>query len=267
MTTIAKLMNMKGRKALITGAAGNIGQVMAQTLAELGADLLLVDRPGVDYGALIQQLEYDWGVCVQTIECDLEVQANRDFLIESIQQQQGGLDVLINNAAFVGVAKAQGWGTDFERQTVEGWRRALEVNLTAAFDLSKGLSSLLKQSKGGSIINVASIYGVYGPDNRIYEGTTMGNTAAYAASKGGLIQLSRWLATTLAPHIRANTISPGGVFRDQPEIFVRRYEERTPLARMAKEDDFCGAIAYLASDMSRYVTGHNLVVDGGWGIW
>ena len=95
----------------------------------------------------------------------------------------------------------------------------------------------------------------------------MGNPAAYAASKAGLIQLTRWSATTLAKSVRVNTLSPGGVFRNQPEIFVKRYTEKTPLGRMATEDDFRGAIAYLATDLSSYVTGQNLSVDGGWGIW
>lgn len=267
MTTIAKLMSLKGRRALITGAAGRIGRVIAQTLAELGADLLLVDRPGSNYGSLIQEIERDWRVKVQTFDCDLEMQGDRDHLIGSVRQQAGGLDVLVNNAGFVGTSDLQGWITDFEQQTVETWRRALEVNLTAGFDLTKGLAPLLKQSTGGSIINIASIYGTYGPDYSLYAGTEMGNPAAYAASKGGLIQLTRWLATTLAPQVRANTISPGGVFRNQPEVFVRRYEARTPLARMATEDDLRGAIAYLASDLSLYVTGQNLAVDGGWGRW
>lgn len=267
MTTVTKLMSLKGRRALITGAAGGIGRVIAQTLAELGADLLLVDRPGSNYGPLIQEIELDWRVNVRTFDCDLEMQDDRDHLMESVRQQGGGLDVLVNNAGFVGTSGLQGWVTNLEEQTVETWRRALEVNLTAGFDLTKGLAPLLKQSRGGSIINLASLYGTYGPDYRLYAGTEMGNPAAYAASKGGLIQLTRWLATTLAPQVRANAISPGGVFRNQPEVFVKRYEARTPLARMATEDDFRGAIAYLASDLSLYVTGQNLAVDGGWGVW
>ena len=129
------------------------------------------------------------------------------------------------------------------------------------------MAPLLKESAGGCIINIASIYGSYGPDHSLYAGTEMGTPAAYAASKGGLIQLTRWLATTLGPGVRVNTVSPGGVFRNQPEVFVQRYRERTPLARMATEDDFRGAIAYLASDLSAYVTGQNLAVDGGWGVW
>lgn len=267
MTSVSGLMNLKNKRALITGATGGIGKVIALTLAELGADLLLVDRPGSDYRALAHELEAVWGVAIQVFDCDLEFQGDRDRLVETIKQQGLALDVLVNNAAFVGSSDLQGWGCPFEEQTVETWRRALEVNLTAAFDLSKALSSLLAKSSGASIINIASIYGTYGPDYRLYEGTAMGNPAAYAASKGGLIQLTRWLATTLAPRVRVNAISPGGVLRNQPRIFVERYEARTPLARMATEDDFRGAIAFLASDMSRYVTGQNIAVDGGWGIW
>lgn len=267
MTTVAKLMSLKGRRALITGATGAIGRVIAQTLAELGAELFLVDRPGSNYGPLVQEIEPNWRVKVQTFDCDLEMQGDRDRLIESVRQQGGGLDVLVNNAAFVGTSGLEGWVTDFEQQTVATWRRVLEVNLTAAFDLSKGFAPLLRQSRGGSIINIASIYGSYGPDYSLYVGTGMGNPAAYAASKGGLIQLTRWLATTLAPQVRVNAISPGGVFRNQPVAFVERYEARTPLGRMAIEDDFRGAIAYLASDLSGYVSGQNLAVDGGWGAW
>jgi NAD(P)-dependent dehydrogenase (short-subunit alcohol dehydrogenase family) len=102
---------------------------------------------------------------------------------------------------------------------------------------------------------------------RLYEGTKMGNPAAYAASKGGLLQLTRWLATVLAPKIRVNALTPGGVWREQPEAFHERYRLRTPLGRMAAESDFKGAAAYLASDMSEYVTGQNLIVDGGWTAW
>lgn len=267
MTTVAKLMSLKGRRALITGAAGHIGRVIAQTLAELGADLLLVDLAGANYGTLVEETERDWRVKVQTLKCNLESQGDRNRLIDCLRTQQSGLDVLVNNASFTGDTGLQGWVADFEHQTVETWRRALEVTLTAAFDLSKGFVPLLKQSNGGSVINIASIYGSYGPDYSLYAGTEMGNPAAYAASKGGLIQLTRWLSTTLAPRVRVNAISPGGVFRDQPTEFVERYEARTPLGRMATEDDFRGAIAYLASDLSLYVTGQNLAVDGGWGVW
>ena len=267
MTTIKELISLKGRRALITGATGGIGKIMADTLAELGADLVLVDRPDVDFKKISEPLIQRWGVKIQHRHCDLEQQDQRVELINWLKSSSEGLNVLINNAAFVGTSELKGWGVPFEQQTVETWRRALEVNLTAVFDLCQGLAPMLKTSEGASIINIASIYGELGPDWGLYEGTNMSNPAAYGASKGGLIQFTRWLATTISPQVRVNAISPGGIFRNQPEKFVARYNARTPLGRMATEDDFRGAIAYLASDLSKYVTGQNLAVDGGWSSW
>ncbi|MBT4731198.1 SDR family oxidoreductase [Candidatus Woesearchaeota archaeon] len=267
MKKIADLMSLHGRRALITGATGGIGQEMAVTIAELGGSLLLVDRPGSDYESIKQKILDNWNVEIECIDCDLENEDARIALINMINKDEQGLDILINNAAFVGTSGLEGWVTDFDNQSVDTWRRAMEVNLTAAFHLTQGCTPLLKKSDGGSIINVASIYAINGPDYSLYEGTEMGNPAAYAASKGGLVQLTRWLSTTLAPHIRVNTISPGGVFRGQSEIFVERYVARTPLGKMADNEDFKGTIAYLASDLSAYVTGQNLLVDGGWTAW
>ncbi|GAB2182032.1 SDR family oxidoreductase [Denitratisoma sp. agr-D3] len=267
MGRLSQQMDMAGRRALITGAAGGIGGVMAATLAEMGADLVLVDRPGAVYAKEVSELSQQFGVQVTFAGCDLEQESSRQELMTLVARGSEQLHVLINNAGFVGTTGLQGWVTEFEQQSVQTWRRALEVNLTAGFDLVKGMAPLLRNSRKGSVINVASIYGVLGPDYSLYEGTSMGNPAAYAASKGGLIQLSRWLATTLAPSIRVNTISPGGVARDQASEFVQRYTARTPLGRMATEDDFRGAVAFLASDMSAYVTGQNLMVDGGWAAW
>jgi len=267
MNTINTLMSLKGRRALVTGATGALGQVMIDTLAELGADLVLVDRPEADFQGLTETLIKRWGGKVQHYHCDLEQQDQRTKLMDWLKSSGEGLNILVNNAAFVGTSGLQGWAVPFEDQTVETWRRALEVNLTAVFDLCQGLTPLLRAAKGGCIVNIASIYGEYGPDWSLYEGTSMSNPAAYGASKGGLIQLTRWLATTIAPQVRVNAISPGGIARNQPEKFVQRYEAKTPLQRMATEDDFRGAVAYLASDLSCYVTGQNLAVDGGWGIW
>jgi NAD(P)-dependent dehydrogenase (short-subunit alcohol dehydrogenase family) len=240
---------------------------MANTLAELGANLILVDRPGADFNPVMQSLTSQGAAKFVCYPCDLEVHEARHELLGQIKREQPGLDILINNAAFVGTSGLQGWAVPFEEQTVETWRRAVEVNLTAPFHLCQELAPHLRQSAGASIINVGSIYGHYGPDLRLYEGTQMGNPAAYAASKGGLIQLTRWLSTTLAPIIRVNAISPGGVFRNQPKSFIEQYEARTPLQRMATEDDFIGAVSFLATDLSRYVTGQSICVDGGWGVW
>ena len=267
MSTLKELSDLSGRRALITGATGGLGRVFADTLAELGAHLILVDLPGSDFQTLNESLIKRWGASVENHICDLEDQSQRTDLINELMGSGLSLNILINNAAFVGTSDLLGWGVPFQDQSIDTWRRALEVNLTAVFDLSKGLSPLLKSSKNGSIVNIASIYGMYGPDWGLYEGTSMSNPAGYAASKGGLIQLTRWLATTISPEVRVNAISPGGIYRNQPGEFVKRYESKTPLGRMANEEDFRGAIAYLTSDLSRYVTGVNMAVDGGWGVW
>lgn len=267
MPTIKDFMDLRGRRAMITGATGGVGKVISDTLAELGADLILVDRKGTDFDTLSETLKNRWGIKTQSRYCDLEQQEQRAELIKWIHDSGECLNILINNAAFVGTSDLQGWAVPFEEQTIDTWRRAMEVNLTAVFDLCKGLMPLLKTSEGASIINIASIYGEYGPDWGLYEGTKMSNPAAYGASKAGLIQFTRWLATTAAPHVRVNAISPGGIFRNQPSQFVERYEARTPLGRMATEDDFKGVMSFLASDLSLYMTGQNLFVDGGWGIW
>lgn len=267
MTKLASMMSLDGRQALITGGAGHIGVAMAETLAEMGADLFLVDREAARLEELGQRLRSTYCKTVTTLVCDLENETDRERLIAAVTGTSDGLNILINNAAFVGTSALGGWAVPFEEQTLEAWRRAVEVNLSAAFHLCQKFAPALRAAAGGTIVNVASIYGEYGPDWSLYEGTGMANPAAYAASKGGLVQLTRWLATTLGPDVRVNAISPGGVARGQPESFASRYEERTPLRRMATEDDFRGAIAYLASDMSAYVTGQVLRVDGGWGVW
>ena len=266
MKKFEQLISMNKRRVLITGAAGALGSIIAETLAELGASLILVDKKDSDLIELEKKLSIFKNINLLSVSCDLENEKERNFLIDKVKQEDQGLNCLINNAAFVGNSDLTGWVTSFEEQNLDTWRRAIEVNLTAIFHLSQAFSHDLKKAEGGNIINIASIYGEFGPDWSLYEGTDMGNPAAYASSKGGLIQLTRWLANTIAPDVRVNAISPGGILRDQPKSFVTRYEKKIPLKRMAKEDDFRGAIAFLASDMSAYVTGQVLRVDGGWGV-
>lgn len=264
--TLKKLLNLKGRRALVTGATGHLGQVICETLAEMGADLILVDLPGAKFKKLQSSLKKKWKIKSQAIPCDLELEDQRAKMLKTIQSDKQGLSILVNNAAFVGTAKLPGWAVSFEKQSLATWRRVFEVNLTAPFHLSQALAPQLQAAKGGNIINITSIYSEYGPDWNLYDGTSMGNPAAYGVSKGGLAQLTRWLASTLAPAIRVNCISPGGILRDQPRKFVKRYIKKSLLSRMAKENDIRGAIAYLASDASAYVTGQTVRIDGGWRI-
>jgi NAD(P)-dependent dehydrogenase (short-subunit alcohol dehydrogenase family) len=267
MTTLKELSDMSGRRVLITGGAGHLGRVMAETLAELGASIILLDRPGANFENSQNDHAHQWKASCVCIECDLELEEERNRAIQEIKSDGKGLNCLINNAAFGGTTALEGWVTPFEAQSLATWRRALEVNLTAPFHFSQAFTPELRAANGGNIINITSIYGQLGPDWRLYDGTEMGNPAAYGTSKGGLAQLTRWLATTLAPEVRVNAISPGGIYRNQPEAFVERYVSKTPLNRMATVDDFRGAVAYLASDQSVYVSGQVINVDGGLNVW
>jgi NAD(P)-dependent dehydrogenase (short-subunit alcohol dehydrogenase family) len=265
--TLAELGDLTGRVALVTGAAGHLGRAIVDTLAELGASIVVLDVSKEACEAEARRITAAHGARAVALPLDLESLDSIRGAPDAITRELGRLDILINNAALVGTSKLEGWTVPFAQQNVDTFRRALDVNLTAAFALTQLCVPLLGVSGHGSIVNVLSIYALVGPDRRLYEGTPTENPAAYAASKGGLLQLTRWLATTLAPTIRVNAITPGGIFRDHKDPFLSRYVERTPLNRMATEEDFKGAFAFLASGLSQYVTGQNLIVDGGWTAW
>ena len=267
MRRLRDLMSLNGRVALITGGAGRIGAVVCESLAELGASVAVLDMAGSGCGEMTGRIKESYGVGALALALDLSDESAVRSVPERVLGKFGRLDILINCAALVGTSELKGWIDPFPQQRSDAWRQALEVNLTAPFVLVQACAPALARSKQGSVINISSIYGMVGPDMRLYEGTELGNPAAYAASKGGLLQVTRWLATVLAPDVRVNAITLGGIRRQQPEAFQERYVSRTPLCRMATEEDVKGAVAYLASDLSAYVTGHNLVVDGGWTAW
>ncbi|MDP9260662.1 MAG: SDR family oxidoreductase, partial [Actinomycetota bacterium] len=174
-------------------------------------------------------------------------------------EQYGGLDILVNNAG-IGVYTA------LEERTAAELAAVAAVNLTGTALCSRAAAPLMRE--GGAIVNIASIYGIVSPDPRIYGTSGRNSSEIYGATKAGVIQMTRWFAVHLAPQrIRVNCISPGGVFAHQTADFVASYEQRTPLGRMTTVSDLEGALIYLTSDASAYVTGHNLVVDGGWSAW
>ncbi|MBI4354229.1 MAG: SDR family oxidoreductase [Candidatus Omnitrophica bacterium] len=251
--SVAQLMDLTGRRVLLTGGAGHIGTVITKALEETGSRVMILDVRA--HGR------------ADAMRCDLRDERATRQAIRAAIKRMGGLEILIHCAAYVGATKKPGWAVPFSQQTVEAWDAAMRVNVTSAFVMVQEARNALAASGHGSVILLSSIYGLVGPDWRLYDGTAMAQPAGYAASKGGILQLIRYLATTLAPRIRVNAVSPGGVWRHQPAAFRRRYHTRTPLGRMATEEDLKGAVAYLASDLSAYVTGHNLVVDGGWTIW
>ena len=260
-------MGLKGRVALVTGGAGHLGSVLAETLAELGASIVILDLEGPPCLEVTKKIENEYPVKTLAVPLDLLCEDKVSSVPKIILDHFDRLDILVHCAALVGTSELQGWAVPFQEQSLETWKKALDVNLTSVFLLSQVCREALVKSGHGSIINISSIYGMVGPDMRLYEGTSCGNPAAYAASKGGVLQLTRWLATTLAPDIRVNAITPGGIFRDHKSPFLSQYVNRTPLKRMATEEDIKGAVAYLASDLSSYVTGHNLIIDGGWTAW
>jgi len=265
MKTLKELMNLSGRVALITGGSGYVGSTAGQSLAELGAKVAVLDIEQEKCDAVATELSETHKVDCVGLGVDLSVTDEIATVPARVKERLGRLDIIINSAAYT--ANVPGWAVSFEEQSVGPWDRAMRVNTTSAFLLGQAAEDLLVQSEHGSVLFVSSIYGIVGPDMRLYEGTGMNNAAGYAAAKGGLLQLMRYLATVLAPQVRVNAISPGGIWRNQPEQFHERYKARTPLGRMATEEDLKGAIAYLASDLSNYVTGHNLIIDGGWTAW
>ncbi len=267
MKKISELISLEGRKAIVTGGAGHIGLAICEALIELGADVCVLDLDKQNCDKICEVLN---GMNLQGRAIPVQVNLSdenetRQSIIDSANIMDG-IDILVHCAAFVGTTDFPGWAVPFKKQTVEAWDAAIRINLTSAFTLAQTALPYLEKSKNGSVVFISSIYGVVGQDIGLYAGTDMVTPTAYAASKGGLVQLTRHLATVLAPTVRVNTITAGGVFREQPKLFHQRYIDKTPLKRMAQEMDFKGAVAYLASDLSNYVTGSNLVVDGGWTI-
>ena len=264
MRTVSQLFDLTGRAALVTGGAGYLGGTIGAALAECGARVALLDK--ADLTSAVSDLPAVDAGPHAGLTADLsnatEVQAAPQAAVDAV----GGLDVLVHCAVFVGTDARDGWTTPVAEQSLDTWREALEVNLTAPFALTQAALPYLKARGTGSVIHIGSIYGVLGPDWSLYDDAP-GTPAAYGAAKGGLMQLTRWLTTTLAPEIRVNAIIPGGVERNTAPRFKSAYETRTPLGRMATEEDIKGAAVFLASDAAAYVTGQCLMVDGGWSAW
>lgn len=265
--SVASLMNLKGRTALVTGGAGHIGYATAETLVELGARVAVLDLAADACAERAEMLSRHGPGSAVPLACNLADERATRAAVRKAVRALGGLDILVHSAGFVGTTKIAGWAVPFEQQSVSAWEAGMRVNLTSAFVMAQEARATLARSGHGSIILLSSIYGIVGSDMSLYQGTRMSRVLAYSASKGGLLQVMRHLATLFAPGIRVNAISPGGIARSQPAAFRKRYEARTPMKRLGTEEDMKGAVAYLASDLSAYVTGHNLVVDGGWTAW
>lgn len=264
MKKINKLLLLKNKVALITGGGGHLGSEIAKTFASLGVNLILVDLPGSKIKSISSTLKRKYNIKVSYFYCDFESGSDRAKLISNLVSLKK-LDILINNAAFTGNSEIDGWNNKFENQSIEKWRKCLEINLVSIFEISRALNPLLKKSKNGTIINISSIYSEIAPDWSLYKDTEIFNPAAYGASKAGLNNLTKWLANTLAPNVRVNSVLPGGIKRNQSKKFIAKYNAKTPLRRMANESDIVGTVIFLSSSMSNYITGQNIRVDGGFG--
>lgn len=255
---------LQGKVVVLTGAAGIIGREVVREFLDAGARVCAVDRDG--------QLQQKLGPESESLmHCEADV-ASRDALLavrSRVEGRWGTADVLLNNAA----TKSPNFFEPFETFPLEDWEQVLSVNLTGAMLAAQVFGAPMAQRGRGSIVNTLSIYGIVGPDQRIYEGSLylgrpINTPAIYSASKAGLWGLTKYLATYWgASGVRVNAVTPGGVASGQNDVFMRNYASRAPLGRMAQASDIAHAMRFLASDASKYVTGHNLVVDGGWTAW
>lgn len=251
----------KNKTSIVTGSAGRFGKIISNKLAELGYNLILIDKnlTGKKNADLLKK---KYGTKVSFLKLNLTDEKDLIFFSKFLKKYKK-IDLLVNNAAFVGDSKLKGWNTDYLKQSNKTWNMALDINLSACFYLSKIVTPFLKKSKNPSIINIASIYSFLGPDLNLYKNTQIYNPAAYASSKAGLVHLTKWLACNLAPKIRVNAISPGGFYSSQSKTFIKKYINKTPMKRMFKKKDLEGIIKFLSSNDSSYITGQNLVIDGG----
>ena len=255
-----ELFDLKDKLAIVTGGAGLIGQELCKALSDFGAKVVIAD---IDINKAKEVKEEIGNKNIYTKQVDISDQKSVQKVIDDIINQFGEINILVNNA----YPRNDNFGNKYEEVKIDDWRENIDLNLNSYFLVTKLVSEKMMEQKEGNIINLGSIYGIQGPDFNIYKNLDMSNPVEYSAIKGGILNLTKYLASYLAKYnIRVNSISPGGVFDNQDPEFVDNYNKRVPLGRMANADEIRGAVVYLASEASSYVTGHNLVIDGGWTI-
>jgi 2-deoxy-D-gluconate 3-dehydrogenase len=273
---IQEKFDLKGRVAIVTGGGGQLGTEFCKTLAEAGAAVVAADLL-MDHANRTATLLTDSGYECVPYRLDVTSVDSTRGLVAETTKRFGRLDILVNCAAldpkFDPDAAAKGIAPGaFEDYPLEMWNDALNVNLTGIFLMTQAsVKPMIAQGKKGSIINICSTYGLNGPDQRIYikDGKRVAfKPAYYTTTKAGVMGFTKYLATYYAEtEIRVNALTPGGVFNNHEDYFVKNYSAKTIMGRMAKKDEMNGALLFLASDASSYMTGNNVVVDGGWTAW
>jgi len=263
-----ELFSLKNKTAIVTGAAGLIGKKHCEALVEAGANVVVADMNEEACNAFAATLgDKHLGIALDVTD-ENSLKAARDKILA----KYGTIDVLVNNAAINDMFENPGLAKElsaFENYPLDSFRKSLDVNVTGVFLASQVFGTVMAENGSGSIINLASTYGMVGPDQSIYrdkEGNqTFFKSAVYPVTKGAVINFTRFLAAYWGNKgVRVNTLSPGGVENSQDDYFIKNYSSKTLLGRMAKASDYQGALIFLASDASAYMTGANLVVDGGW---
>jgi 2-deoxy-D-gluconate 3-dehydrogenase len=276
--TPLELFELDERVAIVTGGAGLLGAEFCRTLAGAGAHVVVAD---IDSEAANDEAEAISTLYADTLGIGLDVtdSVSVQQAIETTLDHFGGLDILVNSAALDPKFDPEHHTKDgpiaesgaFETYPLEAWQQAMDVNLTGAFLCCQAAAEPMLEQGRGVIINLSSIYGLSGPDQRMYQ--QPGKPARYkpvyyTVSKWGILGLTQYLATYYAgKNIRVNALSPGGVYNNHDEGFVQAYSARAVIGRMAEKDEMNGALLFLASDASAYMTGANLIVDGGWTAW
>jgi NAD(P)-dependent dehydrogenase (short-subunit alcohol dehydrogenase family) len=276
MSEIYDKFSLAGRVAIVTGGPGLLGKEFCKTLAEAGAAVVVADINGEGAEATADTLtKAGWGAL--GVQVDVTNPESVQAMVDKALKVYGRLDILVNSAALdpkfdpqALAARATPLGS-FEDYPVDSWRQALDVNLTGLFLCCQAaVRPMLAQGKG-VLINICSMYGLVGPDQRLYQRDgkqTSYKPVYYSVTKAGVLGLTNYLATYYAgKNIRANALTPGGVYNGHDEVFLKAYSARAVMGRMANKDEMNGAILFLASDASSYMTGANLVVDGGWTAW
>lgn len=268
--------DLAGFVVIVTGGAGLLGREFSRHLVHAGATVIIAD---VSYEAAVRQaaaLDEQAPGRVVGVDVDITCESSVVGLVQSTVDAFGRIDGLVNNAAVnptLDHGTSSPLASPFESYPLDCWNRALAVNLTGAFLCAREVGNVMRSQGRGAIVNVASTYGLVGPDQRLYLPDDPGSPPSfkpvdYSVTKAGLIGLTRYLAAYWAgTGIRVNALTPGGVRNEQPDTFVERYSARTPLGRMAERHEYSGALQFLLSDASSYMTGANLIVDGGWTTW